>query len=314
MIPEVAVRMGEWTLERDEIWGRIRIKVERIVAEETPFSVPLLRYLARPIVNEAIEEKILGEAAASDGFVPDEGRAEAHLRRLLDDPHGRREAEHFLRENGLSAEVYVRRLAVRTAIADWVKRRFVDSQEVGEEELPAGFERLKTELGLPETILLERVLAPQTVAGDAGDAGGREALARVREMVAAGVALSETAARLEAEAPGSGLPVVRFDRRRIACSALPEAVAEAVKGLEAGEVSGIVELPGALVLLRWQDRIPARLRTLAEVAGEVRDRLRSEKGRAAFAAFLKEQREARNVVIYPPLEDRAVPWPRPRGQ
>ncbi|MDX9979280.1 MAG: peptidyl-prolyl cis-trans isomerase [Lentisphaeria bacterium] len=301
MIPEVVVRMGGWTLGRDEVWEPIRIKVERIVAEETPFSVSLLRYLARPIVTEAIEERLLGEAAAADGFLPDLERAESHLRALLDDPHARREAEHFLRENGLSREVYVRRLALRTAITDWVKHRFVDPQEVADGELPAGYERLKAELGLPETILLERMISPRNVP-EADSDPGREALVRIRDLIASGVSFSEAAGRLETGP-------ARYDRQRIACTALPEPVAAAVAELEAGEVSGIVELPASLVLLRWQDRIPARLRVLGEVEDELRARLREEKGRAAFGAFLQERRAASGVVISPPLEDPAVPWP-----
>ncbi len=302
MIPEVVVRIGDWTLERDEVWGRIRIKVERIVAEETPFSIPLLRYLARPIVTEAIEEKILGEAAAADGFLPDQTRAETHVRALFEDPHGRREIEHFLRENGLSREVYTRRLALRTTITDWVKHRFVDPQEVGDEELPAGYERLKAEMGLPETILLERIIAPRNVQETDPEEPGREALVRIREKVASGVPFAEAAERLE---PG----MARFDRQRIACTALPELVAKAVVQLASGEVSEIVELPGSFALLRWQDRVPARLRVLAEVVDELRDRLRADQGRAAFGTFLREQRQARGVVIYPPLEDSTVPWP-----
>lgn len=301
MIPEVVVRIGDWTLERDEVWGRIRIKVERIVAEETPFSVPLLRYLARPVVTEAIEEKILGEAAAADGCLPDEARAGAHLRALFEDPHARREIEHFLRENGLSREVYVRRLALRTAITDWVKGRFIDPQEVGDDELSAGYERLKVELGLPETILLERIIAPRSLPATDPEPG-RDVLARLREVIASGVPFAEAAERQEEG-------VARFDRQRIACTALPELVAETVARLDPGEVSGIVELPASFVLLRWQDRIPARLRGPGEVEEELRARLRDDKGRAAFGVFLREQRAAQGVVIYPPLEDPVVPWP-----
>jgi hypothetical protein len=128
-------------------------------------------------------------------------------------------------------------------------------------------------------------------------------------VIASGVPFAAATEWLgEETGQGSGTAAL-YDRQRIACSALPELVAETVAQLEPGEVSGVVELPGALVLLRWQDRIPARLRELGEVTDELRTKLKEEKGRAAFGTFLREQREARGVIIYPPLEDPVVPWP-----
>jgi len=307
MIPDIVVRIGDWTLERDEVWERIRIKVERIVAEETPFSVPLLRYLARPIVTDAIEERILGEAAAADGFLPDPARADGHFETLLADRHGRREIEHFLRENGLSREKYVARLALRTAISDWVKHRFIDPQEISDEELRAGYEARKDSLALPETIQVERILTPRNVRDPDQKQASRELLVRVRQAIAEGVPFSEAADAVLPERE-EDIPA-RYDRQRLAPAALPPTVLEAAAQLEAGEVSEILVLPSAFALLRWQDRLPPRELALPEVADGLRDTLKSDKGRAVFAVFLKELRQEKNVVISPPLEDPVVPWP-----
>jgi parvulin-like peptidyl-prolyl isomerase len=301
LMPEVVARATGWSLGRDVVWHRIRLKVERVVKGGQPVSVGLLRYLARPIVNRAIEEHLLGQAAAAAGFEPDVGRADAHLAELLAQPSTREQAEGFLRENGLSRDEYVRELATRTAVTDWVRQRFVATQKVSDVELKAAYEKRRSELTLPATVLLERILVPKT---EPDMSSGRTKLLGIRAAIAAGTPF--------AEAAGAESDSVHYDSQRVAAKALPEKVQEAVAELAMGEVSGIVELPDTLAIVRWSAPLAAREPPFGQVADVLRVNIQEEKGREAFGTYLKKLREDSKVVIYPPLEDSRTPWPAPR--
>lgn len=303
MMPEVVASMRDWTLGRDYVWRRIESKVKRVLASGNEVPLGLLRYLARPIVNDAIEERLLGTPASAQGFPPDLVRSGAHLEGLLADPKTRTEAEQFLLERGLSREEYIQELAVRTAITDWVRQRFVVPQEVSEEEVSDRYRECHARLALPATIRLQRIVVPQAQAGQ-DEATATGLLVRIREAIAAGTPFAE-AAELGAEGAG----VASYDETRTTLQALPEEVREVVADLARGEVSEVIEVSGTLALVRWTEPLPAREVPLAEAAAALRVNLQEEKGRVAFKAFLQERWEAEKVVIYPPLENPTKAWP-----
>jgi hypothetical protein len=83
LLPDVVARVGAWPVSRDLVWPRIQRKVERALAADGAVPEPLLRFLARPVVNAIIDEHLLGPRAAAAGFPPDLDRAKAHLNDLL---------------------------------------------------------------------------------------------------------------------------------------------------------------------------------------------------------------------------------------
>jgi hypothetical protein len=298
LLPDVVARATEWSLPRSFVWQRVRVKLERVVRSGQPVSIGLLRYLAQPVVNRAIEEHLLGAAAAAEGFPADSARAEGHLAELLGDPRSREQVEGFLRENGLSRDEYVRELAARTAIMDWARQRFVVKQEVSEDELRQSYRKRLPKLALPATLRLERILVART---EGGATQAEERLAGIRQTVAEGAPFAEAWRRQAA--------YVHYDSQRIAVQSLPEQVQDVVGGLAAGEVSGIVELPDTLALIRWSDPVPGWEPTFEQVREILRTNVQEDKGREAFSSFLAELRRAQKVVVYPPLEESRTIWP-----
>ena len=68
--------------------------------------------------------------------------------------------------------------------------------------------------------------------------------------------------------------------------------------LAAGEVGEPIQASDGWHLFRLDERLPARLRRFDEVAPEVTDRLRRQRGDALLARRLGEAADKYNVLVY----------------
>lgn len=305
LMPEVVAKATGWSLDREYVWRRIETRVKRVIDGGGAVPLGLLRYLARPVVNEAIEAHLLAEPAAAAGFAPDRARAEVHATEVLASPQSRLQAEQFLLDNGLSRDEYVEELARRTAIMDWVRQHFVVPQQVTDEELRESYEKRRQEFTLPPTFLLGRILVPRGES-DAEEAAAREQLAAIRQTIAEGTPF--------AVAGKTDTGKVWYDSMRVAARTQPEEIRQVIAQLAMGEVSGIIELSDTLALIRWSEPLPARERSFGEVITGLRLNVQEEKGREVFRTYLADLKKANEVVIYPPLEDSTTPLPRSGGR
>ena len=140
----------------------------------------------------------------------------------------------------------------------------------------------ESELALPERLHLHHILV-------AAEADAR----RIARRLAAGEDFAALARELSLDpsAPAGG------DQGEIALDDLP-AFAQAVTRLSPGEVSEPIRASDGWHLFRLDDRLPARRRTFAEVAPEITDRLRRQRGDALLAQRLAEAADKYNVVVY----------------
>jgi peptidyl-prolyl cis-trans isomerase C len=144
------------------------------------------------------------------------------------------------------------------------------------------FRTHESEFALPERLRLHHILV-------AGEAEAR----RIEGRLAAGEDFAALARELSLDpsAPAGG------DQGEIAVEDLP-AFAQAVARLAPGEVSDPVRASDGWHLFRLDERLPARRRTFAEVAGEITDRLHRQRSDALLAQRLAEAADKYNVVVY----------------
>jgi peptidyl-prolyl cis-trans isomerase C len=140
----------------------------------------------------------------------------------------------------------------------------------------------ESELALPERLRLHHIL----VSSEAD-------VRRIAQRLGAGEDFAALARELSLDpsAPAGG------DQGEIALEDLP-AFAQAVTRLAPGEVSDPIRASDGWHLFRLDERLPARRRTFAEVAPEITDRLRRQRGDTLLAQRLAEAADKYNVVVY----------------
>ena len=306
-LPEVVARVGEWTVTRDVVWPRIRVKVERTLAAGQPVPASLIRFFARPIVSFMVEQRLLAPRAASAGFRPDLERARLHLHRIKaragageDDA-----VKRFLDGQGMTEEEYVTDVATKTAVKDWVHQEIVLKQPVADDELRALYEQHKQSFRRPARVRLARIMVrPQTDTPEARD----EARALVRAL----------RGRLEAGEPFAAV-TSGSDPERVrsgelgwqTASRVPPPIRDAVLALEAGQVSAVLERQDGFYIVHCTGRQEERVPGFEETEPKVRDLLMKRKAQERVKELVKELREAAGAVLYPPLEDRQPPAEKP---
>lgn len=91
----------------------------------------------------------------------------------------------------------------------------------------------------------------------------------------------------------------------LAASDLPEALADRIFALQAGETSEIIEASYGFHIFRVIERLPARVVPLAEAARSIKNRLREEQAGGFVAGLLDDARQRYTVVIY----EQNLPFP-----
>jgi parvulin-like peptidyl-prolyl isomerase len=150
-------------------------------------------------------------------------------------------------------------------------------------EVRAWYEAHRDQLRLPERVLLRQILV--------GTAEQAEAAYR---RLQAGEPFAAVARDVSADpsADAGGL------QGEIALDDLPAPFAQQVAALAPGQIGEPLEANDGWHLFQVEARLAARLRPLDEVAGEIADRLRRERGDALLARRLAEAADRYNVVVY----------------
>lgn len=155
--------------------------------------------------------------------------------------------------------------------------RFEKEVVVGEDDLEKYYRRHLDRFDIPEQVRAAHILI--RVAGDAGDAmrqQKRQLAEKVLAEARAGKGFAQLA-RQYSDDPGSaakGGELGYFPR-----GAMVGPFEEAAFALKPGEVSGIVETPFGLHIIKCEGRIEAGVRPLTEVVDEVKAAVKTEKAR-----------------------------------
>ena len=219
-------------------------------------------------------------------------RFESFLRRQVGEGAGGLDSQVLSRLfDQFLGEELLARLAVEELElpAEATSRQAIDALLAGADAEPspaqvrAWYEAHREQFRMSERVLLRQIFVASAELAEAA-----------HRRLAAGEPFAAVARAVSADpsAEGGGL------QGEMALDDLPAAFAQQVAALEPGEVGEPIQASDGWHLFQVEARLPARVRPLEEVTGEIADRLRRERADALLARRVAEARDRYNVVVY----------------
>jgi peptidyl-prolyl cis-trans isomerase C len=260
-------------------------------------QLELFKRLRREAMDLLIEQEVVRQAAEGAGVQVGDSEVDAEfakLRSVFDSPEGfarRLEAEGF---TGESYRKHVRGMLAAGKYLDGIRAAV---PAVSDGELAAYYRDNEQRLTFPEEVRVRHILLTWKPLGTQDDrAAIRERMAPILEQARGGGDFAELAKRYsEDTTAGNGGDTGFFHRGE-----MPPAFENAAFALAPGEVSGMVETPFGVHILRLEDRRTARLLPLDEVREPLRDHVRRERMDAAVKKEIERLHGAAEIVVLVP--------------
>jgi parvulin-like peptidyl-prolyl isomerase len=262
----------------------------------------LLTRLRREAMDLMVEQELVAQAAEQKGVAADPARVEAAVQALRDgfataeDFHRRLETEGYTQE---SYRAHVGRMLAGSKYLDAVR---AEVASVSDEELETYYRDNERRLTLPEQVRVRHILLTWKPMGTRDDrAAVREQMVPILEQARAGADFEGLARRYsEDSATASGGGDTGFFHR----GQMVPAFEEAAFALQPGEVSGVVETPFGVHIIRLEERKEARLLPLGEIREPLREHVREERMEAAVQREIARLREEADVEVLIPVNER----------
>ncbi len=269
-LPEVVARVNSHEITRRELLAQahtMRLQAVQAGASDPAASEDFLKFMLDALINE----RLVYLDSEARGVGPTDSEIDERLQAVVA-AYGSEEAfDKALAAQGLDRG-YVRQQVAQTLSFDKIMdSEIVPGIELSEEAIAAYYERTREQLRLPATYKVRHVMkvVPEG-AGDAARAAARAQLEDLRRQVLAGADLAALAREHSDDArtreQGGELPWIVLTGRE-------GSFEPAVAALSKGELSGVVETEAGLHLIRLEDVRPARVKTLDEARGEIRNAL-----------------------------------------
>jgi parvulin-like peptidyl-prolyl isomerase len=158
------------------------------------------------------------------------------------------------------------------------------AEEPGDERGARGYRDHQEELARPERVVLRHILT-----------GDRQSAEAARDEILAGADFAAVAQRVSEDpsAPRGGY------QGEVAIEDLPLPFAAPVAELPPGQPSEVFEASDGFHLFLVERRLPRQVPALEEVAAEVREELRRERGDTLLRELAEAARDRYNVELYP---------------
>ena len=213
---------------------------------------------------------------AENSVDPDFGWGSDVLSALLDQFLDEELLRRLAVDRGLVGEDEGRRPALDRLLGD-------ADEVVGEAEIAAYYRRNRSRFERPERARVHQILLPDQGAVDQAQA-----------ELAAGAEFDELAERLSQVPAGA----IGDSDAALAREDLPPAFADAIFGLEPGQISAPVATDYGFHLFQVLDRLPAGAAPLSEVTAEIRETLRRETAERRRIELVTEARGRYNVRVF----------------
>ncbi|HAD04080.1 MAG: hypothetical protein A2091_08340 [Desulfuromonadales bacterium GWD2_61_12] len=271
-----------------------RAVAERLATPEQELTAgPALR---REVLDSLIDERLIGQRAAELGLaVSDEELETAILDVQKQNKITRAQLEEALRQQGLPFAEYRTTLRQQILRYKLLGRELPALSEVTSREVRDYYQSHGDDYRLPPLLHLSRISFPvPTQATEEERAAIRTAAESARGRITAGsdflVVLAELSSAGQAEGGDFGT---------VAEPEINPAFADAVKSLQSGEISPVVEVGGALHLLRLEERTPGHIVPLEEVKGKIEATLSEAKKAEVMKTWLADLRAKAHIDIRP---------------
>ena len=280
--PEIVARVNGDPITRSQ-WQRMTADpvTRRLYQRETGIAQPDPGELGRWSLQHLINQRLTFQEAERRGITvaeQDVDRAVAAWRGRF---KGAAKFQKWLRSRALDEKSL--RETIRTdLLVSHVRAALVQDIRVSDDQVQAHYEAHKDQLRVPEQVRLRIIAVKNRAAADdivaavhKGDEFDR--LARERSM--------------ESRAAQAG------DRRWVNLRDLPAPLREAVIPLKPGEIGEPLQGSAESIVVRLEERRPARTKTLTEARPEIEQRLLPAKQRDVLQAWLVEQERKSRIEI-----------------
>ena len=281
--PEIVARVNGEAVTRGELQRMVADPlVQRQLQQELGVQKADSKELDRLAVRKLIFRRlVLQEAGRRDFRVTEEdvNRAVADLHRRFKDPE---KFPPWLKERGLDDRSLPD--AIRTELLTTrVRAALVEGVRITNEQVKAYYEAHQADLKTVEAVRLRVIAVKDKKAAE-------ESLAALQNGENFGRLARERSTFRASQGGDTGW---------INPQTLPPPLREAVATLKAGETRGPVQSGAHLLIVRLEERRPARAVSLAEAQPEIERRLLAAKQREALQAWLTEQEKKSEIEVFP---------------
>ncbi len=247
------------------------------------------------VLDALVNERLVHADSQARGIGPPAAEIDQRVQAVIEAYGGEQEFEKALQAQELDRQ-YVRRQVTQTLSFDKVlETEIKPAIQIGDEAIQSYYDRSQEQMKAPATYKVRHIMkqVPETAGFEARDAA-RSQLEALRQQVVAGADLAALA-REHSDDPrtreqGGELPW-------LALTGQSGGFDPAVAALEVGELSGVVETPVGLHLIRLEDRKPERIRPLDEVRQEIANRLAALEAREEVQRRAERLRGAAKVEV-----------------
>jgi foldase protein PrsA len=284
-----AVNRGEW--ERMVADPVTRHQLQRELAVKEPGRNELGRLALRKLINR----RLILQEAGRRGFTVTEqdlSRATVALRGRFKDlkAFGTWLHTEDLNDRSLQEVLRGQLLATRVLVA------LVEDVRLTEEQIQEYYEAHPDQLKIPEEVRLRIIAVTDKAAA---------------EEILAAAQNGEDFDRLARERPTGSGAAHDLDMGPVSPERLAQPLREAVGALKTGETGGPVPMSATFLVVRLQERRPARVKSVTEARPEIEPRLLTAKRQAVVQAWLTAQEKKSRIELFLPTLDasRAVNHP-----
>ena len=261
-------------------------------------QLPRLTQMRKEAMELLIEQELMVQAAEAQDIEVLPGEVEAALAEVSAPFKTPEEFNYRIESEGYTPESYRKHLLQMIAAARYLDGIRADAMMVSDAELEAYYRDNEYRLTLPEQVRVRHILLSWKPLGKPDDrAALHQQMVPILEKARAGEDFAGLARQYSEDSTRvDGGDVGLFHRGQM----LPAFEAVAFS-LQPGQVSGIIETPYGVHILRLEERRPSRLLPLEEVREKLRDHIREEKLNTVVDAKKADLREQAEIEILIPM-------------
>jgi peptidyl-prolyl cis-trans isomerase C len=288
-LPDIVARVNGQAVNIRQVLGLARkaLQDSKEREKDTPGAV-------RQAMHQYIERELLFQEAMARGIRADTRRVEAAYDQVR---AGFKDEQHFaesLADQGLDAQAFKQELRIQETVNEFIAS-VTAATAASEEEARAYFQAHARAFDPGEKLEVRHILfrVPPGASERVKEA------ARVKAGVAANrAAAGEDFVKLAAALSEDPDPKARGRLIEIRRGLMPKAFEEAAFALQPGQVSGIVEIPAGLSVIKLESRAPGPPVQFEDVEAAVRAEATREKRQAAFQALVSSLRARARIETY----------------
>jgi peptidyl-prolyl cis-trans isomerase C len=248
---------------------------------------PQLQEFKKKILNSLIEKELLLQESENKGIVIDPAVIEKEIDEIKSSFPDETGFEEKLREMGYTIDFVRNDIRIGMAIEKLVEQELAEKTEVSSTEIKSFYDSNIENFKTPEQVKARHILVNH-------ESGAKKKIENIKAEIAEGSDFAMLAEKHSACPSGqNGGDLGYFSRGQMV-----EAFEEAAFGLQAGEVSDIVETRFGFHIIKVEDRRPEETKSFEEVKAGIEQKIRRQNAAAKMPQFIETLKEKYPVEIY----------------